>query len=792
MGNESLNFKNNACAIDVNVAGSASQASGFVYRTNPSCHYDYVLTVKHAFQEENENPKVEKLDHLCIKYSSDEQEEIRLYNETDIKSCFMFFENLDLTIIRIKKQYYSTVKRIAVKNAIDTELDNTLQANAFITIYRKESTKLLCEWKDIEQGIFTVDKIKNIIDYSGASGSGIYYDKEPFLIGLIASYRLPDFEQNELLMVKPDWNQVNEVLKNQNWTILNNGNAPFTAITEDHEVIDLRELNVNGAVLNMEVAIKKMRHDLVDDWFFDPLHYVDMCNSDFVLNFFCKKDSRIKYKPTKMETFYLPKKTFVLRKAMVGTFVDRLVYMAVVEKLGKLIDSHLSCYVFSARYNTDDNKPGLIVQGVEQWTKMNYLINEWVEEGKGCLVKLDLLNYYDTINKKTLIRLLKEIVQTENDKSCVNLLQTLLDGFADKENNHGLPQNSDSSSLLATFYVCHIDEIILSKALHYCRFMDDMYFVANDIYEARDLLQDIEKNLRQIDLSLNAQKIKFVQLEDEKKRGEFVNELSLYDHEKSKIKSLLKCSSKSRRMNAIALLVNQLNIALNPQKDENDDEKGKALKFSTHVFSSLHLNLDSDWDSFFKNLVSLTERQKDTPESTPLICRLISSINRNRDITDINSTIKNLLLRRIGSIYEWQAYHLWMLMAFLNNKDKELENYALKLFEQNDETKRVEIAAIIIYLVTINHEFSRMILHRLRDKLLHGNLQFRCALIALRLLDHNVLDDEVRVAIGNDSLCLSHKYLFKHKDKPLVFFHQISSFLMEHKEPLFPEYYSGL
>ena len=112
--------------------------------------------------------------------------------------------------------------------------------------------------------------------------------------------------------------------------------------------------------------------------------------------------------------------------------------------------------------------------------------------------------------------------------------------------------------------------------------------------------------------------------------------------------------------------------------------------------------------------------------------------------------------------------------------------------EKNDETRRVEVAAIIIYMVTINPEYAREILHKLRDGQLHGNLQYRCALVALRSLDHQVIDDVVKKAIDNDALCLSHEYLNRHKDKPLVFFHQISSFMMEHEEPLMDEYYSGL
>ena len=209
------------------------------------------------------------------------------------------------------------------------------------------------------------------------------------------------------------------------------------------------------------------------------------------------------------------------------------------------------------------------------------------------------------------------------------------------------------------------------------------------------------------------------------------------------------------------------------------------------AFSSLHLRIDSHWEEFYKALAMLTKEQVDAPDHTPLICRIISSIGR-RNIDEIKETVKKLLLRQDGSIYEWQAYHLWMLMAYLRYDDNELRRFAVNELEKNDETRRVEIAAIIIYIVTINPEYARIILHKMREGQLHGNLQCRCAMIALRSLDHQVIDKEVMAEIENEALCLSHKYLNKNKNKPLTFFQQFSSFLIEYNETVFPEYYSGL
>lgn len=795
MENEPLSFKYNSCRIDVKVAGSVAMASGFIYRTKPNCDYDYVITVKHTFQEENEMPCVTKLDNLEIRWLfENDQFGVLTFEKKKLASDILFFEDYDLAIIRIPKQLLPKAKRIVVKHLAELSKNNNLESHSFPRIKRSESTPLGFKILDGESGSIQAGHIKDIKNYEGISGSGIYCCEEPFLVGVLVGYILPGGEQDEFRVALVNWDKVNESLHKKGWVSLNRGNAKSTCVTKEKEVIDIRELCINGANLNIEEAIKKLRHDLMDDWYFDPLHYADMCNKKFVMDYFSYQCHRNNYKPEKMEVFYLPKKSFVLRKAMVGTFIDRLIYTAVVDELGATIDQHLSRIVFSARYNTSvSGTDGMIVNGVEQWTKMNYLIESWIKETtEGCIVRLDLLNYYDTINKQMLVRLLREIVVDDNEKACVTLLESMLKGFAKDDEGHGIPQNCDASSLLATFYVSHVDELVQAKAMHYCRFMDDMYFMAKDVYEARDLLQAIEKHLRSIDLSVNAQKVKFIRLDDEEEKKEFINELSLYDHEKTQIKHLIKSSKTSRRMNAISLLIDQLGKAFDNKNKDIDKENERALKFAGHAFSSYKLELTSNWNSFYKKLEELIKSVVDAPDHTPLVCRLVASIRKSREMDTIKDEFAALVLRKKGSIYEWQAYHIWMLLAYFKYETPELIRFAAEEIEKNAETKTVEVAAIFIYMVTLRPKYARILLHRLRDKQLHGNLQKRCALVAMRALDPKVIDKEAL-----DELCeqlkMCHTHLHENKERSLVFFHQISSHpLSTNESVLFPEYYSGL
>lgn len=792
MDNEPLSFKYNTCRVDVQVAGMDATASGFIYVTRPGYAYNYVFTAKHTFQEEQEAPDYSNLSNLIIRWI-DDSERLRpiMMDDSQLEKDVIFLDDFDFAIIRIPKIPQPLLKRIVVKNITEVALESLLSSDSFISVLRTESTRLGYGLKDKEKGIVRLDYVWDVNRYHGASGSGIYCNDEPCLVGVLAGYRLDGFEQSEVRLSVVDWGKVNEVLQSKGWSKLNRGNAECVRITQEKDVIDARELSINGAILNMEQALARLQYDLKDDWFFDPLHYVDLCQTQFVLDYFSTKDLREHFKPERMEVFYLPKKSFVLRKAMVGTFVDRLVYTAAVNHLGRTIDNHLSNYVFSARYNTEDGNKGLIVNGVEQWTKMNYFIYDWVADAKdGCVVRLDLLNYYDTINKSKLVGLLNEISITENEKACVRLLETLLVGFGRPNEMHGIPQNCDASSLLATFYVSHIDEFVLAKAQHYCRFMDDMYFMAKDKYEARDLLQSIEKHLREIDLSLNAQKVVFFNLDKTEEKDKLIAQLSRYDHEKTEIMHLVKSDKKARRMNGMALLINQLDKAINGDAEDKNTER--ALKFSIRALTSYNLELYSSWDVFYKELEILTENQVDAPEHTPLICQLAANVNKNRNIDNVKVVVEELVTRKIGSIYEWQAYHLWMLLAHFKYKTRELVKYAAREIEKNDETKTVEVAAIFIYMVTVNPEYARILLHRLRDGQLHGNLQKRCALIAIRALDSQVIDEEAKNNLSAP-LQKCHFYLNRQKSKSLVFFHNITSTPLDKNESvLFPEVYSGL
>lgn len=793
MDNDALNFNYNACSITVLVAGSKQQGSGFIYITPPTCQYNYILTAKHIFQEGGAAVDISRLSDICIeKYLLQPKLEEMVLPQSTLDKRAYFAKDMDLVILKVDKEWLPKAKRIFVRNIADVDNGSWCQSVSFPSMLREDRT--LFNFTVTDNELFCLkleEQIKNVEHIRAISGSGIYLKSEPYLLGVVSAYRHPDFELNQIRISKIDWNRVNADLKSIGWLQLETRESKYSKIADNLEIINIGDVNVNNVSLDFGRSIENLQYDLRDDWFFDPLHYADMCNKSFALKYFSNKSNREGYEADKMTIAYLPKKSLILRKAMIGRFIDRLVYTFLLQILGPAIDRNLSPYVFSARYNKEKT-PGLITNGVEQWIKMNYLIKDWTIESTGCLVKVDLLNYYDTINKEILVRLLNEIASSDDEKRAVGFLNNFLIQIDEPENKMGLPQNCDASSLLATFYVSHVDEFMLSRAQHYCRFMDDIYFVAKDVYEARHLLQVMEKELRSIGLALNSQKVKFVELSKLDEVALLSETLYAYDYNKQMIYVMIRSHQKARRMNAMAKLMEELTQALFERTPENIEKADRALKFCLHVLCSCPIKLYTGWDDFLKALLRLVDIQENDPSLTPLLCQILASLSRARNISEIEAKIAQSLMSGHYT-YEWQTYNLWMLLAYLKYQTPELLKYAAQQIDSNDETRRIEVAAIMIYMVTIKPKYNRVLLHKLRNNQMRGYVQQRCALIACRNIEDEAIDDTIKSLLPSD-LQVCHPFLYRNKECGLVYFHAISSTYMQSSSSsiLFPEFYSGL
>lgn len=792
---DKLNLKYNACKIDLRVAGQDSYGSGFLYVTSPSSNYNYVITAKHILSEDSTvKPQPADIADISIMVATEGNFiPLDVYSE-NLEENLFFHPNWDVAIIRVRKIYLPRLVKVWMKNFSEINQESLLRCHACPNFGRDYSIPFDLNYHpDDEYLVRCNGEIKNIHHYHGISGGGVYLVDEPYMVSVISKYPFVDFEMNRLMLAQVDWDEINEMLYERRWQKLERGASPSTRIAQDRTIIDLRDISINRTRLNLDTALRHLHRDMIDDWFFDPLQYVDLCNRDFVLDYFSNQDIRAHYKFQEMEVFYLPKESLVQRKAMVGNFVDRLLYIAIVEKLAPLMEKYISSHVYAARLNLSEDD-SLIANGVNQWIKMNYLIDEWLDKGEGCLFKCDVVNYFDNISHATLIGFLREISTDANALNAITLLEQMLSEITGSKIGCGLPQNSDASSLLATFYLSHVDAQIQAQATEYCRFMDDIYFMAPDYFSARNVLQSLEGELRRLNLCLNSSKVICVKVENKDEVNEFRKELSLYNHTNQKIKQLIRSEDLGRRENGIALLINTLHEIMNSLKrnsKENAKDIQRKKKFLLYILCNYPITLMLYWDYFYSNMLFFLDNLKIAPVDTPLICRLISCVKHDRDLDDAKRMIANMLMREKCDIYPWQAYHFWLLMAHLKYDDEQLIKYAAVELERNDTTRRIENAAIIIYLCSVCPAYVRVIINMLGKQRFHGYMQTRAALIACRSLNPEAVASLLPTNLK--SLALMPVFLHRNKEKELTLMGQVSSYLFKSQNKnLYTDMYSGL
>jgi len=439
--------------------------------------------------------------------------------------------------------------------------------------------------------------------------------------------------------------------------------------------------------------------------------------------------------------------------------------MALVDAIGLVIDSNLLPVVYSSRYNTS-SKGGLIISGVEQWKKMMYQVQNYSKNYK-YLIEIDILNFYDNVDTDLLCDKLLTICNTKNDRSAAEALRTALSTFSNQKS--GLPQNNDASSLLATFYLNELDTYMVHQVPKYLRFMDDIKIFCDDEFEARKYLSLLEMKLRDLKLSLNGQKTKIIPLKPRAKKAkeQIKSEYqSIFNIERTRLSIFSNSESFINRNEAFHLSINLILKNINSSTiGEGKNESAlvqalRILKKSKVRGVSFEKHKTEINDVLLKLPALLVER----PWLTIDIVNFIIIIDVKLIPETTWKEIINIVTSEKYNTYPWQCYHLWFLLAKHKIKSPILSKFATRFLDTNDDLNRPVVAALMIYMGSIDENYRRIILDKYKkNEFIKGEFQKRVALISLR----NFHTEDVCSENSVDTSV--HKSLFVNKDKELVF-----------------------
>lgn len=786
------------CGVKINtvIKGVQNFGSGVIYVTPNYLDYNYILTAKHIFQEDPDLPlNHENISKIEVLYSSDEGELKRLdhIKKVDIKKRLIGFEK-DFAIVIINKNEEITFSQIFVSDKLENEDLDFFSWGVFLA-NKDRLQKFDLKRDDTEMKSFKLQGNYNPDYLPGISGGGIFLSTKNVLFGIICKYPNEKFQGETIDCTLINFSEINEKLKSLHKIELDTESSRSKREI-NNKIVDIHQAFINNVCLDLETARKRLKTDMKDDWFHDPLQYIDLLNQDYLFEQFKTLFEVNKYEAEEAEKFFVPKKKLTLRQALISPFIDRIMYMATVGVLAEKLDKSMINSVYSARYN-EFSENQLILNGVEQWRKMKYMCsasaNEMDEQGNytfGSVIQIDILNFYDNINKKLLSEKVKRVCETENEKNASKLLESIINNFSKKE--LGLPQNSDASSLLASFYLNQIDVFMQNVAPRYYRFMDDIRIFCKDKYEARRILQTFEFELRRCHLSVNSQKTEILTFVNVQQPNSANNEClrNIYDNsfdlDLNKLATLRKSENYTHRNEAFHLAIRLLKENLNEDLN-NSEESASKLNYCLNTIALLvKKDINSHSTSFEGILKSAVSSLKDKPWITTQICKVLNLIPTETIKSDFLPLLKMIVLDERYNTYSFQTYQIWLLLAKHKCDTKDLRRFACEQIEKNDETNRAVIAAMVLYVCSVDDGYRRVILRKFGENFTHRYFQNRIALIALRSFPVDIIDAK----IIDKTLINAHEFTHKYKNKDLIFVQGFQEKDDEDSENLMEQLYS--
>jgi len=737
--------------------------SGTLY-LNANDQYDYVLTALHcilgtrSFSNGTNTYRHQILQIKTIELLNNSSLEdgghVSQENLSDLTNSVLVFPDHDAAVIKIPKSFgqkIGNVPKIALHSR--PRKGGTFLARG----YPARSSTVSVTLKDIEfvsadgQGIFEA-KTESISGESaqealkGYSGTGVFWESKPILIGFIAKVA-EDFAIGGILHVRDySFIDVNDVLKSKNLekiTLIDNVNKVIID-SETDELMNATVFVVNGIPLNIWKAVENTKSDIKDDWFPDPLRYKDLLRTDFICQSIM---DTVKlqggFKPGSSAHYFIPKEGFTTRNAIQTPLVDRIVLQASVEVIAEAIDSNLSNKVYSYRYNdSDSNDEYFFIPHIEQWKKLLYQIKQDVLANNQVLVIIDISNYFDNIPIDKLASFLRKQIEKKalpnmaSQILAVQLVQSILERW--KSHNAvkaGIPQNREACSFLANMYLASVDHAMATRGYNYYRYMDDIRIVCDDHFHARKAIMDLTEQLAEFGLTINSSKTHIIEQIPESPN----EELKRHFPQDIKVMEQIDSLIATRRAREIQMAV-PMTISLLRDTIANE-AKDKRLDFRHFSFCITRLQLFAQVPSLrvlvdFDEIVqALVPRFVSHPWLTDVYGRFLMAIDSSYLKDELLNVMCVLLTEEKKNVYSWQAYHIWKLLAFHRIVKPELQTQAFKIIDGFAIKRAAEIGGAAIYLASTDlSKYADELVKCFNSRVISLQDEFlkRCFVIALR------------------------------------------------------------
>ena len=195
-----------------------------------------------------------------------------------------------------------------------------------------------------------------------------------------------------------------------------------------------------------------------------------------------------KWNPEPYLRIEIPKKETEVRQLGLLNIRDKIVQQAIK----MLIEPRLEKLFLNHSYGYRPGKGPV--------KAIHRVMNMFKQVKHGWVAKLDVDNYFDTVNH---IRLFERLKGLFNDDEIVRLIELCMQmGVVTKhlkwsDMDKGLQQGAVLSPLLANFYLHPFDQFVVGKTPHYVRYADDFLVIDENKEQLEKVVTDIRAKLEQ-------------------------------------------------------------------------------------------------------------------------------------------------------------------------------------------------------------------------------------------------------------------------------------------------------
>lgn len=183
---------------------------------------------------------------------------------------------------------------------------------------------------------------------------------------------------------------------------------------------------------------------------------------------------------------------------------DRLLYQALADEAVSVVQAKTDLKRSFSHLPASSNSANMFLPTRTCWNKLQKALTEYSKpKSVRYILKIDVANFFGSLNQHTLINLL-------NDSGYANTLssrlEAILTSYTGERSSRGILQGMYPSDLLGNYYLAPIDRVQKDLGVASARYVDDIYVFVDTVGDADLLLRALIPALRSYDLNLNEAK----------------------------------------------------------------------------------------------------------------------------------------------------------------------------------------------------------------------------------------------------------------------------------------------